>query len=293
MEPVCIVPVGDICGEAATWDAAAGRLYWTDINRFLLHVHDPVVGTTRTHMFDEPVVALSLTNRAGWLLVALGSGLILFDPDAGTREDLTARLAGWPDQRLNDGRSDPHGRFWVGSMANNVAADGVPLPVRDGEGTLFRYHHGGDMVPVETGIGISNTLCWSPDRRRFYFGDTLKNEIRVYDYDMASGEICNGVPFFAGFDRGLPDGSAMDSAGYLWNCRYGGGCIVRVAPDGSIDRVIEMPASNITTCTFGGPDRKTLYVTTAAAEQMERLAGSLFAISVETPGMDENIFQLD
>ena len=198
MEPVCIVPVGDICGEAATWDAAAGRLYWTDINRFLLHIHDPASASTRTHMFDEPVVALSLTSRPGWLLVALGSGLVLFDPDSGAREDLPAMLAGWPAQRLNDGRSDPRGRFWVGSMANNVAADGVPLPVRDGEGALFHYDHGGEMVTVESGIGIANTLCWSPDRKHFYFGDTLKNEIRVYDYDMASGEISNGAPFFSG-----------------------------------------------------------------------------------------------
>lgn len=292
MEPVCIAPVGDICGEAATWDAKTGRLYWTDINRFLLHIHDPATATTRTHMFNQPVVALSLTDRAGWLLVALGSGLILFNPDTGAREDMAAGLAGWPEQRLNDGRSDPRGTFWVGSMANNVAADGVPLPVRDGEGTLFRYDHGGAMEAVETGIGISNTLCWSPDRRHFYFGDTLKNEIRVYDYDRDSGRIAGGTPFFAGFDRGFPDGSAMDSAGYLWNCRFGGGCIVRVAPDGTIDRVIDMPVSNITTCTFGGAELRTLYVTSAASDQGERLAGSLFAISVDVPGMDENIFRL-
>lgn len=292
MEPVCIAPVGDICGEAATWDAATGRLYWTDINRFLLHVHDPSSASTRTHMFNEPVVALSLTSRPGWLLVALGSGLVLFDPDSGAREDLPAVLAGWPDQRLNDGRSDPRGSFWVGSMANNVAMDGASLPVRDGEGALFRYDHGGEMAMVESGIGIANTLCWSPDRQHFYFGDTLQNEIRIYDYDMASGNIGNGTAFFSGFDRGLPDGSAIDREGHLWNCRFGGGCIVRISPDGSIDRVIEMPVTNITTCTFGGPDLKTLYVTTAKAENLERLAGSLFAISVEVPGMAENVFSL-
>ena len=92
MEPICIVPAGDVCGEAATWDAAANRVYWTDINRFLLHSHDPDNGATRTHMFDRPVVALSLTDRKGWLLVALGSQLILFNP-----EDRRARgFAGHP-----------------------------------------------------------------------------------------------------------------------------------------------------------------------------------------------------
>ena len=150
------------------------------------------------------------------------------------------------------------------------------------------------MEVIETDIGIPNTVCWSPDRRHFYFGDTLKNEIRVYDYDIATGEIGPGRPFFAGFERGLPDGSAMDGEGYLWNCRYGGGCVVRVAPDGSIDRVIDIPAGNVTTCTFGGPELTTLYVTTAAADRApdDRLAGSLFAIETGIRGMAENAFSL-
>ena len=124
MEPICIVPAGDVCGEAATWDAAANRIYWTDINRFLLHSHDPDSGATRTHMFDQPVVALSLTDKKGCLLVALGSQLIMFNPESGTREDLAATLSGWPELRFNDGRSDPLGAFWIGSMGNNVGPNG-------------------------------------------------------------------------------------------------------------------------------------------------------------------------
>ena len=245
-------------------------------------------------MFDQPVVALSLTDKKGCLLVALGSQLILFNPEAGTREDLAATLSGWPELRFNDGRSDPLGAFWIGSMGNNVGPNGEGLPVVDGKGMLYRYRHGRPIEVIETGIGIPNTLCWSPDRRRFYFGDTLKNEIRVYDYDIESGDIGSGRPFFAGFERGLPDGSAMDGEGYLWNCRYGGGCVVRVAPDGGIDRVIDIPAGNVTTCTFGGPELTTLYVTTAAAERApdDRLAGSLFAIETGIRGMAENSFSL-
>ena len=142
-------------------------------------------------------------------------------------------------------------------------------------------------------IGISNTLGWSPDKKRFYTGDTLANVIWAYDYDPASGAITNEVPFFEDFDRGLPDGSTVDAEGYLWNCRYYGGCIVRVAPNGAVDRVIEMPAKNITTCTFGGSDLKTLYVTTAAAQAApgERLAGGLFAIQCEVRGQPENRFR--
>ncbi len=124
----------------------------------------------------------------------------------------------------------------------------------------------------------------------FYFADTLANAIYVYDY--ADGAISDERVFQAGFARGAPDGSAIDSAGCLWNCRFGGGCILRLARDGSIDGVIEMPVQNITTCTFGGPELRTLFITTASivSPPGNRLGGSLFALEVEVPGMPENRF---
>jgi sugar lactone lactonase YvrE len=95
------------------------------------------------------------------------------------------------------------------------------------------------------------------------------------------------------FPRGVPDGSTVDAEGYLWNCRFYGGCIVRVAPDGTIDTVIEMPISNVTTCTFGGKDLHTLYVTSASAESHgEDLAGGLFAIETDVCGQAENRFSI-
>lgn len=288
----CIAPTGDLCGEAATWDADRSAIYWVDINRFLLHVHDIAAGTTRSHLFDEPVVALSLTDRDGVLLVCLASQLLLFEPGSGRRDPLGVTLPGWPEVRFNDGRSDPLGAFWVGSMGNNVGPEGELLDPVEGKGKLFRYRAGGTLEEKEAGLGISNTLCWSPDLRTFHFGDTLKNEIRAYPYDPDTGDIGPGKPFFAGFERGLPDGSAMDAEGYLWNCRFGGGCVVRVAPDGSIDRIVEMPAANITTCAFGGPDLATLFITTASVLKApaDRLAGSLFAIDSGTRGLPEHRF---
>jgi sugar lactone lactonase YvrE len=122
----------------------------------------------------------------------------------------------------------------------------------------------------------------------------MANVIWVYDYDFNTGRIANERPFLQGFARGLPDGSTVDSEGYLWNCRFFGGCIVRAAPDGAIDRVVEMPVQNITTCTFGGPGLKTLYVTTARIEAPpgDRLAGGLFAIPTEVAGQPENQFRV-
>lgn len=291
----CVAPAGDLCGEAATWSADENRLYWVDINRFLLHWMDHDSGAVTSHLFDEPVVALSLTDSDGKLLVTLASKLIFLVVDTDERIDLGVTLPGSPDVRFNDGRTDPNGVFWVGSMGNNVGPNGENLDVRDGMGLLFRFRFGGRLEEIESGIGISNTLCWSPDGKIFYFGDTLKNEIRAYPYDRTTGDIGPGVPHFAGFDRGLPDGSTIDRDGYVWNCRFGGGCIVRIAPDGSIDRVIDMPVKNITTCAFGGPDLSTLFVTTASVAKAEtdRLAGSLFAIRTDTAGLPENRFRTD
>jgi len=292
--PLCIAPTGDICGEAVTWSVAENRLYWVDINRFLLHRLDLASGAVTSHFFDEPVVALSLTTDPGRLLVAQGSGLLLLTVTTDKREHLSARLPDWPEVRMNDGRTDPLGRFWVGTMGNNVGPNGETLDIVEGRGRLYRYTHGGKLQEFESGIGISNTLCWAPDGRTFYFGDTLKNEIRAYPFDPDTGDIGAPRRHFADFDRGLPDGSAIDAEGYLWNCRFGGGCIVRVAPDGSIDRVVEMPVRNITTCCFGGPDLATLYVTTASAmkDPSDRLAGSLFALHTMTRGLPENLFDL-
>lgn len=289
----CVAPAGDLCGEAATWSADENRLYWVDINRFLLHWMDHDSRAVTTHLFDEPVVALSLTDSEGKLLVTLASKLIFLVIETDERIDLGVTLPGSPDVRFNDGRTDPKGTFWVGSMGNNVGPNGENLDVRDGMGTLFRYRMGGLLEEIEGGIGISNTLCWAPDGRTFYFGDTLKNEIRAYPFDRNTGDIGHGVPHFSGFDRGLPDGSAIDRDGYIWNCRFGGGCIVRIAPDGSMDHVIDMPVKNITTCAFGGPDLSTLFVTTASLVKAEtdRLAGSLFAIRTETAGLPENRFR--
>jgi sugar lactone lactonase YvrE len=203
-------------------------------------------------------------------------------------------LEGWPAVRFNDARVDPRGSLWVGSMRNNVNPDGSSAEAGGKDGILYRIDPDAAVTVRRRDVGISNTLAWTPDRRRFYFGDSMANTIWSYDYDRATGAIANERVFFANFERGLPDGSTMDAEGYLWNCRYYGGCIVRVAPDGKIDRVIDMPVKNITTCTFGGADLKTLFVTTASADAPpgDRLAGGLYAIKCEVGGLAENNFRV-
>lgn len=292
--PVCVAPTADVCGEGAVWHASHDAVYWTDINRFLVHRFRPADQCVRTWFFGEPVTALTLTDRPEVLAVVRGSSVILWKPETDARYDPLFHLEGWPKVRLNDARADPRGSLWLGSMRNNVNLDGSPGIAGGQEGKLFRLDPGGIVTTWRKEIGIANTLAWSPDHRRFYFGDTLANCVWVCDYDPATGVIANEQPFLRGFARGLPDGSTVDSEGCLWNCRFFGGCVVRVAPDGTIDRVVEMPERNITTCTFGGPDRKTLYVTTARIEAPpeDRLAGGLYAIGTEVTGQPENQFRV-
>lgn len=291
--PAVLVPAGDRCGEGALWSEREQAVYWTDINRYLLHRYRLADRATHTWMFDEPVVALSLTTDPDRMIVALGSGLLLWSSSTDSRSRLGFDLPTYPAERLNDGRTDPAGRFWVGSMRNNVGSQGEPLPAGGADGKLFRIGAGIETSVFRDGIGVSNTLVWSPDRSIFYFADTRANVIWAHDYDLERGI---GAPrvFFAGFDRGSPDGSTIDSEGFVWNCRFGGGCIVRIAPDGSIDRIIDMPVTNPTTAVFGGPDLKTLYITSASVftPPTERLAGALFALPTNVAGLPENLYRL-
>lgn len=291
-EVSCVAPTGDLCGEGAVWAAGEGCLYWVDINRFLVHRMDGV-GRVRSWHFEEPPTALALTDRAGTILVALASRLVLWRPEEDSRLPFGAPLADWPRVRFNDGRPDPRGRLMIGTMGNNVGPDGEGLEVVPGLGTLYRVGQDGAFAIEEEGIGISNTICWSPDATTFYFADTLADEIRAYPDDPATGRLGPGRRLLAGYGRGAPDGSAVDGDGYLWNCRYGGGCVLRLAPDRTIERIVELPCDNVTTCTFGGEGLSTLFITTArgGGSRSERLAGSVFAYPAPVPGLPERVFR--
>jgi sugar lactone lactonase YvrE len=276
------------------WHAAHAAVYWADINRFMIHRFTLSDRCVRSWLFDEPVAAVAVTDQENMLVAVLGSRVIFWNPTSDARHDQGFRLENWPQVRLNDARPDPRGSLWVGSMRNNVNSDGSAGEAGGTEGILYRIDPEGTVTIFRRDIGIANTVAWSPDRRRFYFGDSLANVVWVYDYDPNSGVISNERPFLKQFSRGVPDGSVIDAEGYLWNCRFDGGCIVRVAPNGSIDRVVEMPAKNVTNCAFGGPSLRTLYITTASLNcpDSDRLAGGLFAVETTVGGVPGNQFRL-
>ncbi len=292
--PICCAPTGDRCGEGIVWRPEEQVVYWTDINRFLIHRFDPANGSVKSWLFEEPVTAVLLTDREGMLLVLLGSRVILWEPVNDLRRDQGFRLPGWPAVRLNDAGIDPRGSLWAGSMQNNVNPDGSEGPINRSSGILYRIDSDGGAEEFQRDLGVSNTFVWNLEKKRFYFGDTLQNSIWAYDYDERTGAIGKPCPHFSGFSRGLPDGSAIDEEGYLWNCRWDGGCIVRVAPGGQVDRVIDIPTRNITNCTFGGKDMNILYVTSAAspADAGDRLAGSLFSIQTQVRGVPDGRYRV-
>ncbi|HSS98443.1 MAG TPA: SMP-30/gluconolactonase/LRE family protein, partial [Terriglobales bacterium] len=137
-EPICVAPTGDTVGEGAVWHASHNAVYWTDINRFLIHRFTPDDHCVRTWFFDEPVTAMVLTDRDDALAVVLGSRVILWEPASDLRRDHKYRLEGWPNVRLNDARADPRGSLWVGSMRNNVNPDGSPGKAGGKDGILCR-----------------------------------------------------------------------------------------------------------------------------------------------------------
>jgi sugar lactone lactonase YvrE len=168
------------------------------------------------------------------------------------------------------------------------------MAITENLGELICLDTSGRTQVWHSHIGITNTVVWSPAGDRLFFGDTRRNCIYVSVFNSSLSSIAQPATFSEGFSRGLPDGSAMDSQGYLWNCRYGGGCIVRFAPDGSAAEIIETPVKNPTTCAFGGPDLKTLYVTSATALDINEgvLGGALFSMQVEVAGLPANRFRL-
>lgn len=297
-DPVCIVPAGDWCGEGILWHPAEQAVYWTDINRFLIHRWDSTSKSVTTWQFGEPVTALSLTTTDELLVVVLGSRVVLWKPAPPSLDppefETIYRLPEWPAVRCNDARVDPSGILWVATMQNNVAPDGSSLPVAEALGGLFSLNRSGAVKYWRKDLFIGNTLAWSPDSRFFYTADTLADSIVRFDWHEDSS-LSNESPWFKGdgsAGSGLPDGSAMDSEGYLWNSRYGGGRILRIAPSGEVESTVSMPVQNPTTCIFGGPDNTTLFVTSAALGDDLQLAGGLFAIRTSITGPPPGRFQL-
>ena len=273
---------GDELGEGPLWSESEQALYWLDISRKQLHRRTLAGASARWDLPGRPGCVENLTG--GDLVLTLDQGVHRFEIKTGATSLLCpVRLAA--GVRFNEGKVDPSGRLWFGSMQDNFGPNDEAIPIERFAGTLFRLDRRGTVAAVEEKVGISNTLAWSPDQTRLYFADSLANRTFAYDYDAASGTVSNKKVFFEAPDLGVPDGSAIDIDGCLWNARWGAGVVLRITPDGRIDRRIEIPALQPSSCAFGGPGLDTLFVTSARIGMTPEalagtpLSGSVFAVT--------------
>ncbi|GAB5096431.1 SMP-30/gluconolactonase/LRE family protein [Caballeronia sp. HLA56] len=280
----CVGNTRDVLGESAYWSVEEQALYWVDIRSHLIRRRKWGDDHTQTWTMPELVGSIApCASRLG-LIVALRSAIAFFDPASGAIERFDAPHASQPQMRFNDGKCDRQGRFWVGSMD-----DIGRTPV----GALYRFEAGRYTRVIER-VAVPNSLCFSPDGGTMYFADGIEPVIWAFPFDVSTG-MPGERRLFARLDRdtGIPDGATVDRHGYLWSAQYGGGVVKRYAPDGRIDRVVPMPVTQPASCTFGGPDMRTLFVTSGTrklsveALETQPLAGALFCLRTDIEGCAE------
>ena len=283
----CVLDARASLGEGPVWSARDAALFWIDIDAPSLNRFDPATGTNIVTPMPETIGAFALRRPHGFLL-ALRSGIWL------------ARVDGTPDRRIipapydpahhrfNDGRCDHAGRFFVGTMNENRDAPSA---------ALYRVDADGAFTQIMADMTISNGLAWSPDGRTMYHADTPTHEIRGFDYDAHTG-LPSRARTFARFtgETDRPDGGAVDSEGNYWTAFFRGGKVLKISPAGRTLAEYPVPAMCPTMCAFGGPDLRTLYVTTARRartdDELARLpqSGGIFAMHVDVPGLPEPAF---
>lgn len=265
-------------GEGPLWHPERHQLFWFDILGKRLVTRQ---GANRQiWQFAENVSA------AGWvdenrLMIASETALFLFDLDTGEREAICDLDAANATTRSNDGRADPYGGFWIGTMGKNAEPRA---------GAIYRWYQG-DLRTLYEGITVSNAICFGPDGRTAYFCDTYSRVIQKQALDSDGWPTGSPEPFIDLREQGLnPDGAVVDQEGCLWNAQWGASRVAQYGPDGVFLQALDLPATQISCPAFGGPDLRTLYLTSAAvgAPETDTLAGRTFVISGLATGQAEH-----
>ncbi|MBO0683427.1 MAG: SMP-30/gluconolactonase/LRE family protein [Candidatus Dormibacteraeota bacterium] len=257
-------------GEGPLWDARQRVLWWVDVAAGLVHRLDPSSGVDTAIDVGQPVGAVGLREPRG-LVLALRDGFGVLD--GGEVRMLAEVEADRPEQRMNDGASDPRGCFWAGTMAEDE---------RPEAGSLYRLDPDGSVTRMLERLTISNGIDWSPDGTRMYFVDSGQKAVDVFDYDLDDGSISRRRHHAELAGGGVPDGLCVDSEGAIWVARFGGWAVERYTPQGELERRLPVPAAQVTKPAFGGPDLRDLYLTTArkglaeAELRSQPHAGSIF-----------------
>jgi sugar lactone lactonase YvrE len=261
-------------GEGPTWDPPTGRLLWVDILAPEVHAYDPGTGIDTLLFQTESDVGAVKPRAGGGFVVNLRDGVGLYEPDGSFRMLADLAVEG---VRGNEAAIAPDGSLWAGTMRYDQETGG---------GKLYRVGPDGDVSILIDAVTISNGTGWSLDERLVYYVDTPTRRIDVFDADGAG--ITNRRVFVEIEGPGKPDGLTVDTDGCIWVALYGGGRVLRYTPDGRLDRTVEVPAANTTSCVFGGTDLRDLYITSAASD--DELAGALFVLADAGQGLPSRPF---
>jgi sugar lactone lactonase YvrE len=276
-------------GESPVWSQRTRELYFVDISGQAIHSYRPSEGRHRVFGLPDQVTSVSLRERGG-LVLSLRKTFAFYDSDTGDLEVLADPEPDRPGNRFNDARCDPQGRLWAGTMS----ADDWWAPT----GAVYRLDPDQRITRMISDVACSNGTGWSPDGRTMYHTQSFRYAIHAYDFDAETGSIANRRPFVTlpSDGGGFPDGLTVDEEGFVWSAQPVYGRVVRYDPDGDIDRIISLPVSRGTSCTFGGPDHTTLFITSATETLTgseiaeEPLAGSLFAYIPGVRGIAAPLF---
>lgn len=263
-------------GEGPVWDTELGMIWWIDILKGEIHRYDPKTGLHERQLTGQLVGSVALRSRGG-LVAAMEHGFYLVDFENRSVQPVADPEPHLPGNRFNDGKCDPAGRFWAGTMS---------MRDENGTGALYRLDEDRSVTAEITGVGCSNGLAWSADGGTFYYIDSLARDVKAFDYDIISGQIYNSrtiVQFSP--EIGYPDGMTIDDEGMLWIALWDGWKVIRCDPgSGKLLYEITLPVSRVTSCTFGGADLTDLYITTAWTGLRDDdlahqpLAGCLFVV---------------
>ncbi len=276
MTPTLVLDARAELGESPRWHAGERRLDWVDIARGELHRFDPETGDDEHRSFAQPVGCFAFRNGGGWLL-AMKDGFALLDAWEAEPVPFGEQvLAGRDDYRFNDGRTDPWGRFWAGS---------VDTTKQTGEAALYRLDPDGEISWIEGEMLTCNGAAFNSDGTRFTHANTPSHALRVYD--VVDRKLVNRRTFHQWpIGEGRPDGGSFDEASCYWTALFDGGRVARLSPDGEVIEEVALPVSRPTMIAFGGEDRRTAYVTTAHREG-EPQSGGIFSFRVAVPGVPE------
>jgi sugar lactone lactonase YvrE len=280
----CIVDAKNHLGEGPLWDVKEQRLYWIDSSAAEIYSAREDGSDIKRYFVPTHIGSMALREKGG-AVVALANGFSLYDFETQKLTHIGDPEADEPENRLNDGKVDRRGRFIAGYMSydhDREDANRGQRPVRNS--ALYRLDPDLSIHKLDSGIKCSNGPCWSPDNKTFYFCDSYDKVMYAYDYDIETGRVANRRKFLTAWEYpGTFDGSTVDSEGFIWNAHVFGGRIIRYAPDGRIDRMIEFPVRNLTSVMFGGANLDVLYCTSMGrpmkgVPQKEATAGGVFAV---------------